>query len=72
MIEDEIFAHALEVKGIKRTKSMYEPARHKHKCTLCADETNEVGYRLKAEFVEGTDTPYLFICNECFESLKEK
>lgn len=71
MIEDEIFAHALEIKGIKRTKSMYESARYPHKCTLCTDEINEVGYRLKSEFVESTETPYLFICKECFDSLKE-
>lgn len=71
-IEDEIFASALETSGIKRTKAMYERALFPHWCTMCYDKdtVNYYGYRLKPEFVSyGEDTPYLFICDECYEEL---
>lgn len=69
MIEDEIFAKALDVMGIKRTKDMYEKAKYPHICSMCAGDSNEVGYKLKSKYVHDSGIPYLFICQECWESL---
>lgn len=70
-LEDEMFAKALEIKGIKRTKDMYEKARHPHICSMCQDENtfNQMGYRLKVNCLRDYEQPYLFICEECYESL---
>lgn len=70
-IEDEIFSKDLEAMTIKRTQLMYRKADLPHKCNMCLDdnETNTVGYALKLEYVTCLDTPYLFICKDCYESL---
>lgn len=67
--EDEIFASALEAKGIKRTQEMYEPSEYPHCCTMCGDYPS--GYKLKPQHVEnlGLETPYIFICKECLKEL---
>lgn len=72
-IEDTMFAKALELKGIKRTKSMYEKAEYPHICSMCQDENtrNEVGYRLKIHCIRDYEQPYIFICPECYESLTD-
>ena len=69
-IEDEIFADAMSASGLKRTKDMYEPSTYTHHCSMCGEFTSQ--YRLKPEYVEqiGFDTPYIFICKECYEELK--
>lgn len=71
MIEDEIFASALDTMGIKRTKDMYIAAEHPHTCTMCGEDYDPqaVGYKLKREYVDNLNTPYLWICNECYEEL---
>lgn len=71
-IEDKIFADALEAKGMKRTKSMYiRDCRHPHKCTMCLEQIDEPKdiYRLKSEFVTDNNTPYLFVCLDCYNEL---
>lgn len=72
-IEDKLFTTALEAKGIRRTKSMYTSANLPHVCSMCRDENerNLIGYKLRPSYVSGLDTPYLFICNDCFETLEE-
>lgn len=71
-IEDEIFDTAINVQGIKRTKSMYEKARYLHNCSMCLDESKkEVAYRLKIEYVRDYATPYIFICDECYNELPD-
>lgn len=71
-IEDEMFANAIQAQQITRTKDMYERATFPHVCSMCTDENvlNEIGYKLKREYVESLNTPYLFICKECYEELK--
>lgn len=69
MIEDEMFAKALDVIGLKRTKDMYKESRYPHKCSMCLESPNMAGYKLKTEFVSGYETPYRFICQECWENL---
>ena len=73
MIEDEIFASALEASNIKRTKGMYHKAKLLHHCSMC-DNVSEpsVGYALNLDEVSGFDTPYLYICPECYEELPEE
>lgn len=74
-IEDKIFADALKTKKYKRTKSMYErDCRYPHKCTMCLEQVDEPKdiYRLKSEFVTDEITPYLFICSDCYNELKEE
>ena len=71
-IEDKIFADALKAKKLKRTKSMYErDCRYPHKCTMCLEQIEEPKdiYKLKSEFVTDDDTPYLFVCSDCFDEL---
>lgn len=71
-IEDEIFTDALKAKKLRRTKSMYErDCRYPHKCTMCFEQVDEPKdiYKLKPEFDIDNNTPYLFICSDCYESL---
>lgn len=71
-IEDKIFLDALKAKKLKRTKSMYErDCKHPHKCTMCLEQVDEPKdiYRLKLEFLTDDDTPYLFVCSDCFDEL---
>lgn len=72
-IEDKIFTDALSAQGLHRTKQMYNKARLPHKCTMCRDENDEleVGYALDIEFVNDFNTPYIYICKDCYESLKD-
>lgn len=72
--EDKIFAAVLEAMGIKRTKAMYERSQFPHLCTMCCEEDagDYYGYRLKPEFVDSIDTPYVFICDECYEELEDE
>lgn len=69
-IEDDMFASALEVQGIKRTQDMYEPSTYPHTCSMCGEQHSE--YRLKTPYVEslGLETPYIFICKECLNELE--
>lgn len=69
-IEDLIFASAIEAQGIKRTQSMYEPSTYPHSCSMCGDYPSS--YKLKVPYVEeiGLETPYIFICEECFKELE--
>lgn len=71
-IEDKIFADALKTKKLKRTKSMYErDCRYPHQCTMCLEHIEEPSFifKLKPEFVTDDNTPYLFICSDCFDEL---
>ena len=69
-IEDEMFMQALEVANIVRRKSSYTKSDHIHKCELCTEE-NAI-YKLKPEFVTlGANTPYLFICEDCYKELED-
>lgn len=70
---DEIFNNALNVLGIKRTKKMYHKATYPHVCSMCLDDKREdIGYALNQDFVEGFDTPYLYICKDCYNELEDK
>lgn len=67
MIEDELFKQ--EIKGYNLTNDSYVPAEYSHNCTMCGQYY--LGYKRKDAV--GTDTPYLFICIDCYEELlKEK
>lgn len=71
-IEDKIFLDALKAMKLKRTKSMYErDCRYPHKCTMCLEQVDEPKdiYRLKSEFATDDNTPYLFVCSDCFDEL---
>lgn len=71
-IEDEIFTDALKAKKLKRTKSMFErDCRYPHKCMMCLEQIDEPKdiYKLKPEFVVDDNTPYLFICLDCYNEL---
>ena len=69
-IEDTMFMQALEVAKITRHKSSYEKANRVHKCEFCTEEN--ATYRLKPEFVTlGNETPYLFICEDCYKELED-
>ena len=81
-IEDDIFMDALSAFKLKLNKSMYEPAMYPHKCSLCTEDDNKIGYKLKIEerfineyYSEITSpavyNPYLFICKECYEELPD-
>lgn len=81
-IEDEIFADALTALKINLNKKMYTNAQYPHKCSLCTEDNNETGYKLKVEerfindyYSEITSptvyNPYLFICKECYEELPD-
>lgn len=63
MIEDELFKQ--EIKGFNLTKEMYTPAEHSHQCTMCRE--HYFGYKRKDAF--DADTPYLYICIDCYEKL---
>lgn len=74
-IEDKIFADALEAEHLKRTKSMYiRDCKHPHQCRFCLEQIDEPKdiYRLKPEFVTDEISPYLFICSDCYNELKEE
>lgn len=69
-IEDTMFMEALDVMNIVRRKSSYEKAEHPHHCDFCRDD--DAVYRLKSEFVTlGDETPYLFICEDCYKGLED-
>ena len=69
-IEDEMFMEALEVANIVRRKSSYMKSEHIHKCELCTGDN--ATYKLKPEFVTlGANTPYLFICEDCYKELED-
>ena len=69
-IEDTMFMQALEVAKITRHKSSYEKANRVHKCEFCTEDN--ATYRLKPEFVTlGNETPYLFICEDCYKELED-
>ena len=69
-IEDAMFMQALDVMNIRRNKANYEKANHTHVCDFCREEGATL--KLKKEFVTlGTDTPYLFICEDCFKELED-
>lgn len=71
-IEDIIFANALETRRVKRTKLMYErDCRYPHKCNMCLEEIEEPSFifKLKPEFVTNDNTPYLFVCADCYNEL---
>ena len=69
-IEDTMFMQALEVAKITRRKSSYEKASRVHKCEFCTEDN--AAYRLKPEFVTlGNETPYLFICEDCYKELED-
>ena len=69
-IEDTMFMQALEVAKITRRKSSYEKANRVHKCEFCTEEN--ATYRLRPEFVTlGNETPYLFICEDCYKELED-
>ena len=69
-IEDEMFMEALEVANIIRRKSSYIKSDRIHKCELCTEEN--ATYKLKPEFVTlGANTPYLFICEDCYKELED-
>lgn len=72
MIEDEMFVKALDIVGLKRSKDMYKKSKYPHRCSMCLDSPNMAGYKLKPEFVSGYETPYMFICQECYDSLPER
>lgn len=69
-IEDEMFASALEAQGLHRTQDMYEPSEYTHHCSMCGEPHSE--YKLKVPYVEnlGLETPYIFICSECYKELE--
>lgn len=67
-LEDKIFANILDALKIKLTKERYTEAQFSHECTMCREKF-EKGYKVKPEYVTGDDTPYLFICDECYEDL---
>ena len=70
-IEDTMFMQALDVMKIVRRKSSYEKANRVHKCEFCTEEN--ATYRLKPEFVTlGNETPYLFICEDCYKELEDQ
>lgn len=70
-IEDRIFDTSLKASRIKRTKNMYNKARLPHTCSMCLDKNkgNELGYALDIEFIDDFNTPYIYICSDCYESL---
>lgn len=69
-IEDDMFASALEASKLVRKQNMYEPSEYPHRCQMCGNYPS--GYKLKPEYVEslGLQTPYIFVCKECFEDLE--
>lgn len=76
-LEDKIFLKALEAKGIKRTKKMYERAEHPHRCSMCQCEEDitindlRKGYRLTIPYVSDFNEPYIFICDDCYKELPD-
>ena len=71
-IEDKVFASALKATKLRRTKSMYErDCRCPHTCKMCLEYIEEPLsiFKLKPEFVTDYNTPYLFICSDCFDEL---
>lgn len=69
--QDEMFTSALEAQGLKRTKSMYERASLPHMCRACLESSKDLGYKLRLEFVTDFNTPYLYICDECYKELAD-
>lgn len=70
-IEDKMFYQDLRDMKLRRTKNMYERASLPHTCRMC-DETSEVTYKLKMEYVTTLSTPYIFICEDCYKELKDE
>lgn len=71
-IEDKVFDSALKATKLRRTKSMYERVcRCPHQCKMCLEFIEEPSFifKLKPEFVTDYNTPYLFICSDCFDGL---
>ena len=66
MIEDELFNQ--EVEKFNLTKDNYIPAKHSHYCEMCGQYYK--GY--KRNDAVDTNTPYLFICIDCYEELRDK
>jgi len=66
--EDEIFEDALKARGISLYKNQYERATYKHTCTMCGKIGNIVYRKIHASH---PDTPYLFICDDCYEELTD-
>lgn len=66
MIEDIFFKQ--KFKGYNLTKDNYIPAEHSHQCTMCGQYC--LGYKRKDAL--DTETPYLFICMDCYEELPNK
>lgn len=66
MIEDELFKQ--EIKELNLTKDDYIPAQHSHHCEMCRQYYK--GYK-RSDAVDA-DTPYLFICTDCYEELPNK
>lgn len=66
MIEDELFKQ--EIKKFNLTKDDYTPAKYPHHCEMCGD--NYLGCK-RSDAVD-TNTPYLFICIDCYEELPSK
>lgn len=71
MIEDEIFKQELKAMDIKLTKQNYVPALFPHTCSMCGDDKDEAGYKRLDRDVVSVNTPYLFICKECYEGLSD-
>lgn len=69
-IEDEMFTSALQAQGLKRTKDMYERASFPHICGGCLEDTKQLGYRLKLDYVTDFNTPYLYMCDDCYKELE--
>lgn len=70
-IEDLILGDILESQGIKRTKDMYKKADYLHICRMCG-EASQSGYKLTEEYTRGNDTPYVFLCSECYNELESE
>lgn len=52
-------------------KNMYEEATLLHKCGICQEDSNDLGYRKTLEYVNDWQDPHLFICKECYEDLPD-
>ena len=50
---------------------MYERASLTHMCGACLESPKELGYRLRLDFVTDFNTPYLYICDDCYEELQD-
>lgn len=72
-IEGKIFTSASKAANIKLNKDMYEKANNPHTCSMCGDnDYSSLGYKLKFTFASGVDTPYIFLCKDCYEELEDE